>query len=302
MSQACFVKSFLVSNTQEGASIDDFNVSVVGIGRVAGSIAQLLFQAPVRVTCHEVFARPRDEPGTSLKALIDKLSEEDLVFLVWEALDGPETEILRDLANLPRREGSLPLLVGVTPEEMDNRLMVDAMLNPKMGLDSLFLLSSEMRGSKVGTYSQSDQDAPTFDDLARHLITVLTQLNQQRCFIGIDFNDIVIILKSGKVGRMGLGIATGPKRIENASRMAIDPLNNHLTKATGVLAILREEQDLSAEDFCKASDVLHQHIFPGDWPFIVGLVHDDSMGRRAEVTVLSIEATQNEICEPTFLG
>jgi hypothetical protein len=287
MSQDCFVKSFLVSNTQESASIDDFNVSVVGIGREAGSIAQLLFQAPVRVTCHEVFARPRDKPGTSLKALIDKLSEEDLVFLVWESFDGPEAEVLRDLANFPRRKGSLPLLVGVIPEEMDNRLMVDAMLNPKMGLDSLFLLSSEMR---VGTLSQPDQDTPTFDALASHLITILTQLNQQRCFIGIDFNDIVTIFKSGRIANMGFGIATGPKRVENASRMAINSLNNHLTKATGVLAILRKEQGLSSEDFCKASEVLHQHILPGNWPFIMGLVYDDSMGRRAEVTVLSIEA------------
>jgi cell division GTPase FtsZ len=73
------------------------------------------------------------------------------------------------------------------------------------------------------------------------------------------------------------------------------PDRHHLTNARGFLGILRGEQDLSAEAYHNASEVLHPHTFPGDWPFIMGLVYDDSMGRQAEVTVLIIEARQSGI-------
>lgn len=295
MTNEISVRNYSISNIPPISPTDDLRASVVGIGRKGVEIVRSLSQDPLRLTCYEVFARHGNEAGTPSSALADKLAQEDLVFLVWEALDVTEAGILRELATASRGKDSRPLLIGVTPEGMESQILADEVLSERAGLGTVFLLPPEKECAEGQRLPTPDGTFNHFETLARYLIKVLTQLNQQRSFIGIDFNDVVMFFKSGVIGRMGQGIGTGPKRVENASRMALNTLNNHLANARGVLGILRGEQDLSAEDFINASEVLHQHTSPGDWPFIVGLVYDDSVGRQAEVTVLIIEAKQSEI-------
>ncbi len=210
------------------------------------------------------------------------------MILVWEAMDASEAEVLRDLTKASRGDNSMPLLIGVTSEGKENLALADEVKSSRIGLDTLFLLPET-------SVCENDQRLPAlgeapsaFTALARHLVTILTQMSQQKNLICVDFNDVALIMRSGSIGRMGIGVANGKDENEIATRMALKALKGHLEKATGTLGIVRDGKKLSVENYDKAAAALYPHI-PEDSPFIMGLVHDDSMVDRVEVTVLSIE-------------
>lgn len=288
MTNEISVRNYSIFNIPAISPTDDLRVSVVGIGRKGVEIVRSLSKAPLRLTCYEIFARHKNEAGTPSSALADKLAQEDLVFLVWEALDATEAGILRELAKASRGKDSWPLLIGVTSEDMESQMLADEVLSEGIGLDTAFLLPTEKGCAEGQRLSAPDVTHIHFENLARHLITVLIQLNQQVSFIGIDFNDVAVIMRSGRIGRMGIGVASGDDQIETASQRALNALKGHLEKATGSLGVLREGKEVSVENFNQVSAVLY-HYIPKDIPFIMGLVHDDSVGSREEVTVVIIE-------------
>lgn len=294
MTNEISMRTFSVSNAAIDAEDGEYavNPSVVGIGRKGIEIVRSLSPAPLRLTCHEVSPRPEGGNGESSTALKTKLAQEYLVFLVAGALDDSEAEILRDLAQASRGKGSWPLLVGITSDGLGNMSLFDKILDEDIGIDTLFPLNAEMGCFEDNTLPTAGRATPPFETLARHLITVLTRLNQQRSIICVDFGDVALILRSGKIGRMGIGVASGDDGLETAFRLALNVLEDHLaSKAVGGLGILRGRKELSAEDFHMASEVLYHNI-PMDCPFIMGFIRDYSMGNRVEATVLSIEKGQ----------
>lgn len=291
MTNEISMRTFSVSNAPIDAEDGEYavNPSVVGIGRKGIELVRALSSAPLRLTCHEVSARPEGGNGESPAALAARLGQDYLVFFVAGTPDDSDVEILRFLAKTSRNIDSWPLLVGIASDGLEGTSVFDELLDEDIGLDTLFLLNTEMGCFEDKTLPISAGARTTFETLARHLITVLTRLNQQRSVICVDFSDVALILRSGKIGRMGIGVASGDDCLETASRLALNVVKDQLEeKAVGGLGILCARRDLSAEDFHLFSEVLYPHI-PDDSPFIMGLVHDTCMGGRAEATVLSIE-------------
>jgi hypothetical protein len=286
MTNEISVRSSSIANIPTILPTKDLHVSVVGIGQQGAEILKALSNAPLKVTLH-VISPPEGGGGESLSDLIDKLAQEDLVFLVWGTLHAAEAQIIRAFAKALYGRGKLEsaLMIGVTSECVENQRLADDVTSVEGGLDTVFLLSDRKQCAE----DQGHPAAPTrFEALARHLVTIMTQLSQQRNFICVDFNDVVLIMRSGRIGRMGIGVVSGKGQIETASRGALCDLKGHLTEATGILGILRERKELSVENYGKAAGNLH-HESPKDIPSIFGLVQDDSIESREEVTVLSVE-------------
>jgi cell division GTPase FtsZ len=114
-------------------------------------------------------------------------------------------------------------------------------------------------------------------------------MSQQINLICVDFNDVVLLMRSGRIGRMGIGVARGKEKNEIATQTALNELKCDLAKANSTLVILRDGKKLSVENYDKAAAVLYPQI-QEEKPFIMGLVHDDSVESRVEVTVLCIES------------
>lgn len=284
------VRSFPISNIPHDTETWELGASVVGIGQTGEEIVRSLSKAPVQLTCHEVSTRTDGGNGESPSVLAAQLAQEDLVFFVWRALDASEAEVLRALAKASQGDNSLPLLIGVTSEGKESQELADEVKSSRIGLDTLFLLPEASVCEDDQRLSATAEAPSTFTDLARHLVTILTQMSQQKNLICVDLNDVALIVRSGSIGRMGIGVAKGKNKNEIAPRMALKALKGHLAKATGALGIVRDGKKLSVENYGKATAALYPHI-PEDHPFIMGLIHDDSMESRVEVTVLNIESS-----------
>lgn len=126
------------------------------------------------------------------------------------------------------------------------------------------------------------------DDILEQGITSITDLLTSVGEVNIDFADIKTTMSYRGKAYMGIGRASGEKKVEEAVRQAIEnPLTeSKIDGAKGVIFNVKGNNTLSLMEINSAVAIINEKVSE-DANIIFGTVIDENMGDKVQVTVIA---------------
>lgn len=132
------------------------------------------------------------------------------------------------------------------------------------------------------------------DNILEQGITSITDLLTSVGEVNIDFADIKTTINYRGNAYMGIGKASGEKKVETAVKQAIEnPLTeSKIDGAKGVIFNVKGNNELSLMEINSAVAIINQKVSE-DANIIFGTVIDENMGDEVQVTVIATGVEEN---------
>ena len=126
------------------------------------------------------------------------------------------------------------------------------------------------------------------DDFLRQGVQGISDLIAVPGLINLDFADVKTIMLNQGMAHMGIGIASGENRAEDAAKQAIQSplLETSIEGARGVIINITGGSDVGLLEANTAAELVQRSADP-EANIIFGTVTDDSMGDEIKITVIA---------------
>ena len=126
------------------------------------------------------------------------------------------------------------------------------------------------------------------DDVLRQGVQSISELINVTALVNLDFADVKSIMLDAGYAHMGVGVATGRDKAEQAARAAVtSPLiETSMDNARGVIISITGSEDVGLEEVELASSIISDMAHP-DATIIWGAQLDDSLEDTIRVTVVA---------------
>jgi cell division protein FtsZ len=174
----------------------------------------------------------------------------------------------------------------------------------KKEVDAIIVIPNDRLLSNISKETTADHAFEMCDDVLKQAVEGISDLITTPGVINIDFADIRAVLKDAGSALMGIGIANGEKRAEEAAKMAINSplLDISITGAQGVLFSIAGGSDLTMFEIQDAAKVITESMDP-DAKVIFGTVHDDKLKKGdLKVTIIASGFPENSTKKTLFGG
>ena len=229
------------------------------------------------------------------RAAISKILEGvDMVFITAGMGGGTGTGAAPIVADLAHEAGILTVGVVTKPFKFEgaNRMRQaeagSAALHDKV--DSLVVIPNDrlkyVTDQKI-TFANAFGIA---DDVLKQAVLSISELVgfSDRVIINLDFADVSAVMKDAGRAHMGVGIASGREKAEQAALAAISSplLETAITGATGVLVNVTGSSELTLDDVETAAGIVQENANP-DANIIFGATSSDEFEDQMRVTVIA---------------
>ncbi len=223
----------------------------------------------------------------------EALQGADMVFITAGQGGGTGTGGAPVIAEIAKEEiGALTVAVVTRPFAFEGRKRAiqaeEGIKRLKEHVDTLIIIPND-RLLQVAEKKTSILDAFRIaDDVLRQGCQGITDLITVPGLINLDFADVRTIMKEAGTALMGIGVATGDSRANEAAKAAIASplLESSIEGANGVLLSISGGSDLGLFEVNEAAEVVQAAAHP-DANIIFGAVIDDSMMDQIRVTVIA---------------
>ena len=230
----------------------------------------------------------------SRAAIAKALEGTDMVFITAGMGGGTGTGAAPIVADLAHEAGILTVGVVTKPFKFEgaNRMRQAeagiAELSKKV--DSLIIIPNDrlkyVTDQKI-TFANAFGIA---DDVLKQAVTSISELVgfSDRVIINLDFADVSAIMKDAGRAHMGVGIASGREKAEQAALAAIASplLETAITGATGVLVNVTGSAGLTLDDVETAAGIVQENANP-DANIIFGATFSEDFADEMRVTVIA---------------
>ena len=230
----------------------------------------------------------------SRAAIAKALEGADMVFITAGMGGGTGTGAAPIIADLAHEAGILTVGVVTKPFRFEgaNRMRQAesgiAALSDKV--DSLIIIPNDrlkyVTDQKI-TFANAFGIA---DDVLKQAVTSISQLvsYSEKVIINLDFADVSSVMKNAGHAHMGVGVASGRDKAEQAAQMAVASplLETSINGATGVLINVTGAMDLGLDDVETAANIVMEAANP-DANIIFGAAFDESYEDEMRVTVIA---------------
>lgn len=126
------------------------------------------------------------------------------------------------------------------------------------------------------------------DDVLRQGVQSISELINVTALVNLDFADVRAIMENAGYAHMGVGVATGRDKAEQAARAAItSPLiETSMENARGVIVSITGSDDIGLEEVETASAIITEKAHP-DATIIWGAQLDETLEDTIRVTVVA---------------
>ena len=229
------------------------------------------------------------------RAGISKILEgTDMVFITAGMGGGTGTGAAPIVADLAHEAGILTVGVVTKPFKFEgaNRMRQAeagiASLSEKV--DSLIIIPNDrlkyVTEQKI-TFANAFGIA---DDVLKQAVTSISELvgYSERVVINLDFADVSAVMKDAGRAHMGVGIASGREKAEQAAMTAVASplLETSINGATGVLVNVTGSPELTLDDVETAASIVQEAANP-DANIIFGATYSDEFEDEMRVTVIA---------------
>lgn len=126
------------------------------------------------------------------------------------------------------------------------------------------------------------------DDVLRQGVQSISELINVTALVNLDFADVKSIMLDAGYAHMGVGVATGRDKAEQAARKAINSplIETSMENARGVIISITGSEDIGLEEVELASSIISEMAHP-DATIIWGAQLDESLEDTIRVTVVA---------------
>lgn len=228
----------------------------------------------------------REEIANSLKG-------SDMIFITGGMGGGTGTGATPVIAKIARESGALTVGVVTKPFLFEGqermRLAMQGIEELKKEVDALITIPNDRLLAIVDKDTSVKSAFSICDDILKNAVEGISDLITMPGIINVDFADIRSVMEDAGSALMGIGMASGEKRAEEAARNAINSplLEVSINGAKGVLFAIAGGDDLGMLEIQDAARVITESIDPHA-KVIFGAIRDDKMKKNeVKVTVIA---------------
>jgi len=224
--------------------------------------------------------------------LQEALKGADMVFVAGGMGGGTGSGAAPVIAKTAKELGALTVAVVTRPFFFEGiqrmRLADQALENLRKEVDSIIVIPNDRLLSNIDRTTTAKAAFAMCDEVLKQAVEGISDLITTPGIINIDFADIRSILENTGTALMGIGVASGEKRSEDAAKMAISSplLDVSIAGAKGVLFSIAGGDDLTMFEIQDAAKVITESIDPNA-KVIFGTVRDEKL-KKGEVKVTVI--------------
>lgn len=223
----------------------------------------------------------------------EALKGSDMIFVTCGLGGGTGTGAAPVVAKTARESGALTVAVVTKPFSFEGQ---QRMRIAEMGLeelrkevDALVVIPNDRLLAVVQRETSIKSAFAMCDDILKQAVEGISDLITMPGIINVDFADIRAVMDSAGSALMGIGLATGEKRAEDAAKAAINSplLEISIAGAKGVLFAIAGGDDLSMLEIQDAAKIITESIDPNA-KVIFGAINDSKLKKNeVKVTVIA---------------
>lgn len=217
----------------------------------------------------------------------------DMVFITCGFGGGTGSGASSVIAKTARELGALTVAIVTKPFSFEGQHRMEiaekGLEELKKEVDALVIIPNDRLLAIVDKDTSVKNAFGMSDDILLQAVEGISDLITTPGIINVDFADIRAVMENAGSALMGIGIAGGEKRAEEAARMAISSplLEVSINGAKGVLFAVAGGDDLGMLEIQEAARVITESIDPHA-KVIFGTIRDDSVKKNEiKVTVIA---------------
>ncbi len=217
----------------------------------------------------------------------------DMVFIAGGMGGGTGTGACPVIARAAKELGALTVGVVTKPfafEGSQRGRLADMGLDElRKEVDALIVIPNDRILAIVGKDTTVKSAFALCDEILKQAVEGISDLITMPGRINLDFADIRAVLENAGSALMGIGVASGEKRAEEAARLAINSplLDISIHNAKGVLFAVAGGDDLGMLEIDAVAKIITESIDPNA-KVIFGTIYDDKLKKNeVKVTVIA---------------
>ena len=217
----------------------------------------------------------------------------DMVFIACGLGGGTASGAAPIIAKTAKELGALTVAVVTKPFSFEGKqrmaIAEQSLENLKKEVDAIVVIPNDRLLATIDRNTTAKQAFAMCDEVLRQGVEGISYLITMPGIINIDFADIRAVMENAGSALMGIGIASGEKRAEEAAKAAISSplLDLSITGAKGVLFSISGGDDVGMLEIQDAAKIITDSIDPNA-KVIFGAVHDDKLKKGdIKVTVIA---------------
>lgn len=221
------------------------------------------------------------------------LKGSDMVFIACGEGGGTGTGAAPVVAKTAKELGALTVAVVTKPFSFEGqqrmRLAEQGLETLRQEVDALIVIPNDRLLATVGKDTTVKQAFAMCDDILKQAVEGISDIITTPGIINVDFADIRAVMENAGSALMGIGIASGENRAQEAARLAINSplLELSINGAKGVLFTVAGGDDLGMLEVQEAAKVITESVDPGA-KVIFGAIRDDKLKKNeVKVTVIA---------------
>ncbi|NTW29983.1 MAG: cell division protein FtsZ [Candidatus Moranbacteria bacterium] len=232
----------------------------------------------------------------------------DMVFVACGLGGGTGSGAAPIVAETAKELGALTIGIVTKPftfEGAQRRAIgEEALSNLRDRVDSLITIPNDKLLSIIDKKTSLINAFRIVDDVLRQGVQGISDLITKPGIVNVDFADVRTIMEDSGSALMGIGIASGENRAEEAARAAINSplLELSIDGAKGVLINISGSADLGMLEINEAANIITESIDPNA-KVIFGAVVDDQVHKGdIQITVVATGFDAGRIRERNSVG
>ncbi|MBX4198458.1 cell division protein FtsZ [Candidatus Parcubacteria bacterium] len=238
----------------------------------------------------ELGKRAADETKEEIQ---DVLKGSDMIFLAGGMGGGTATGATPIVAKIAKEMGALTVAVVTKPFFFEGqqrmRFAEQGIEELKKTVDAIIVIPNDRILNTIAKDTTAKQAFMMCDEILKQAVEGISDLITTPGVINVDFADIRAILDSAGSALMGIGVASGEKRAEDAAKNAINSplLDISIHGAKGVLFSIAGGDDLTMFEIQDAAKLITESVDPNA-KIIFGTVRDEKLKKGdIKVTVIA---------------
>ena len=228
----------------------------------------------------------------SREAISQAVQGADLVFVTAGMGGGTGSGSAPVVAKLSKEAGNLTVGVVTLPFTFEGRRRqasaMEAVALLRQNVDTLIVIPNDRLLDVVEDDAPLQEAFLLADDVLRQGVQGISDIITISGLVNIDFADVRAVMKDSGTAMLGVGVARGSNRAEEAAMAAISAplIEQSIDRATGIVYNITGGTDLTLQEINAVSEVVTSLADP-DANVIFGSVVDEKYDGEIQVTIIA---------------
>lgn len=222
----------------------------------------------------------------------EALQGSDMVFITCGMGGGTGTGASSIVAKIAKEIGALTVAVVTRPFAFEGQqrreIAEQGLTDLKKEVDAFIVIPNDKLLSIVEAQTSAKSAFALADEILRQAVEGVSDIITTPGDINTDFNDIKAIMEGAGPALMGIGIAEGDRRAQDAAAQAVNSplLDVSITGAKGVLFVVAGADDLGILEVQEAAKVVSDSVDKSA-KVIFGIMRDEKL-KKGQIRIIVI--------------